>query len=75
MASFYVRRDGVAAPFGVCHILAGMDFAMPAKTQHYHERLSAFMTDFVFPAEAEYDCHRIEAGPNDHTLPPIVEER
>jgi hypothetical protein len=49
-----------------------MDFAMSAKAQDYHKRLSAFMTEFVFPAEAEYDRHRAEAGPNDHTVPPVV---
>jgi acyl-CoA dehydrogenase len=51
-----------------------MDFAMSAKASDYHKRLSDFMTEFVFPAEAEYDRFRHEAGPNDHTVPPIVEE-
>jgi acyl-CoA dehydrogenase len=51
-----------------------MDFAMSAKAQDYHKRLSAFMTEFVFPAEAEYHRYRVEAGPDDHTVPPIVEE-
>jgi acyl-CoA dehydrogenase len=54
--------------------VAGMDFAMSAKASDYHKRLSDFMTEFVFPAEAEYDRFRHEAGPNDHTVPPIVEE-
>jgi acyl-CoA dehydrogenase len=54
--------------------VAVMDFAMSAKAQDYHKRLSAFMTEFVFPAEAEYDRYRGEAGPNDHTVPPIIEE-
>jgi acyl-CoA dehydrogenase len=31
-----------------------MDFAMSAKAADYHKRLSAFMTEHVFPAEAEY---------------------
>ncbi|ORV58125.1 acyl-CoA dehydrogenase [Mycobacterium fragae] len=51
-----------------------MDFAMSAKASDYHKRLSDFMTEYVFPAEAEYDRYRHEAGPNDHTVPPIVEE-
>ena len=51
-----------------------MDFAMSAKAQDYHERLSAFMTEFVFPAEAEYERYRTERGPDDHTLPPVMEE-
>jgi acyl-CoA dehydrogenase len=51
-----------------------MDFAMSAKAQDYYKRLSAFMTEFVFPAEASYQRYRSEHGPNDHTLPPVVEE-
>jgi acyl-CoA dehydrogenase len=51
-----------------------MDFAMSAKAQDYHERLSDFMTEFVFPAEASYERYRAERGPNDHTVPPVVEE-
>jgi acyl-CoA dehydrogenase len=51
-----------------------MDFAMSAKAKDYHNRLSDFMTGYVFPAEAEYDRYRHEAGPHDHTVPPIVEE-
>src|ERR1700753_2602185 len=55
-------------------MVADMDFAMSAKASDYHKRLSDFMTDYVFPAEADYDQYRHEAGPNDHTVPPIVEE-
>ncbi len=47
---------------------------MSAKASDYHKRLSDFMTEFVFPAEAEYDNYRHEAGPNDHTVPPVIEE-
>jgi acyl-CoA dehydrogenase len=51
-----------------------MDFAMTAKGQDYHKRLTAFMTEFVFPAEESYDRYRHAAGPDDHTVPPVVEE-
>src|ERR1700737_127661 len=51
-----------------------MDFSMSAKAQDYHKRLSAFMTEFVFPAEAEYDGYRLEKGPGDHTVPPVIED-
>jgi acyl-CoA dehydrogenase len=51
-----------------------MDFAMSAKGQDYHQRLTDFMTEFVFPAEASYDAYRHEKGPDDHTVPPVVEE-
>jgi acyl-CoA dehydrogenase len=51
-----------------------MDFAMSAKAQDYHQRLTDFMVEFVFPAEHSYDQYRLEAGPHDHTVPPVVEE-
>ncbi|WP_159231813.1 acyl-CoA dehydrogenase family protein [Mycolicibacterium vanbaalenii] len=51
-----------------------MDFAMSAKGQDYHDRLTSFMTEHVFPAEASYEAYRHEKGPDDHTVPPVVEE-
>jgi acyl-CoA dehydrogenase len=51
-----------------------MDFAMSVKAQDYHKRLTDFMVEHVFPAEAEYHRYREEAGPKDHTVPPVVEE-
>jgi acyl-CoA dehydrogenase len=51
-----------------------MDFAMSAKATDYHRRLSEFMAERVFPAEAPYDAYRAEAGPGDFTVPPILEE-
>ena len=56
------------------HIVAVMDFAMSAKAADYHARLTDFMTEHVFPAEASYHAYREEKGPNDHTVPPVVEE-
>lgn len=47
---------------------------MSAKASDYHKRLSDFMTEYVFPAEADYDKYRDEAGPHDHTVPPVIEE-
>ncbi len=47
---------------------------MSATAQDYHDRLTAFMVEHVFRAEAEYERHRQEQAPGDHTLPPIVEE-
>lgn len=47
---------------------------MSAKGQDYYGRLTAFMTEHVFPAEASYDAYRHEKGPDDHTVPPVVEE-
>jgi acyl-CoA dehydrogenase len=51
-----------------------MDFAMSAKGQDFHDRLTAFMTEEVFPAEESYDAYRLKAGPGDHTVPPVIEE-
>jgi hypothetical protein len=38
-----------------------MDFAMSAKTADYHRRLSTFMIEHIFPAEAGYE-RRVEIG-------------
>jgi len=51
-----------------------MDFALSEKGQDYHKRLTDFMTEFVFPAEKDYDAYRHEKGPDDHTVPPVIEE-
>jgi acyl-CoA dehydrogenase len=51
-----------------------MDFAMSAKAQDFHQRLSDFMTEFVFEAEASYERYRAEKGPDNHTVPPVIEE-
>jgi acyl-CoA dehydrogenase len=51
-----------------------MDFAMSATAHDHYERLTEFMTEFVFPAEESYERYRAEAGPRDHTVPPVVEE-
>ncbi|MBO0678601.1 acyl-CoA dehydrogenase family protein [Mycolicibacterium sp. S2-37] len=51
-----------------------MDFAMSDKARDHHARLTDFMTEHVFPAEAEYHRYREEAGPKDHTVPPVVED-
>ena len=48
---------------------------MSAKAQDYHKRLTAFMTEFVFPAEEAYARYRYEAGPDDHTVPPVIEDK
>lgn len=47
---------------------------MSDKGQDYYNRLTDFMVEHVFPAEASYDAYREEKGPKDHTVPPVVEE-
>jgi acyl-CoA dehydrogenase len=39
-----------------------------------HAELLDFMQGSVFPAEAAYDAYRAERGPEDHTVPPVIEE-
>ena len=51
-----------------------MDFARSDKAQDYHQRLTDFMVEHVFPAEHAYDQYRLQAGRDDHTVPPVVEE-
>ncbi|ORX00051.1 acyl-CoA dehydrogenase family protein [Mycolicibacillus trivialis] len=51
-----------------------MDFTMSARGAEYHQRLSDFMVEHVFPAEGAYTEYRAQAGPGDHTVPPVVEE-
>jgi acyl-CoA dehydrogenase len=51
-----------------------MDFQPSAKAQELSARMWDFLNVKVLPAEAEYDAYREEAGPHDHTLPPVVEE-
>jgi acyl-CoA dehydrogenase len=67
------RHDAVFE-IDTCPIVTVMDFSMSAKAQDHHKRLTEFMTEFVFPAEASYDRYREDAGPKDHTVPPVVEE-
>ncbi|HEX5145194.1 MAG TPA: acyl-CoA dehydrogenase family protein [Mycobacterium sp.] len=47
---------------------------MSAKGQEYHDKLTKFMVEHVFPAEAAYDAYREEKGPKDFTVPPVVED-
>lgn len=51
-----------------------MDFAMSATATDYHRRLTDFIVEHVVPAEASYEHYRRQVGPNDHTVPPVVEE-
>ncbi|HEY5151908.1 MAG TPA: acyl-CoA dehydrogenase family protein [Mycobacterium sp.] len=47
---------------------------MSAKAADHHKRLTEFMVEQVFPAEKSYDEYRAAVGPNDFTVPPVVEE-
>jgi acyl-CoA dehydrogenase len=50
-------------------------YAPPSdKALQLYDELVDFMRSEVFPAEASYDSYREEVGPDDHTVPPVVEE-
>jgi acyl-CoA dehydrogenase len=53
------------------------DHSLPAPSERavdLHGRMVEFMRTEVLPAEQAYADHRRAAGPDDHTLPPVVEE-
>jgi acyl-CoA dehydrogenase len=51
-----------------------MDFQPSAKADDLSALMWDFLNDRILPAEAVYDAQRAAAGPDDHTLPPVVEE-
>ena len=51
-----------------------MDFDHSPKALDLLDRMQDFMDTSVFPAEEEYDAYRRAKGPEDHTLPPVVEQ-
>ena len=51
-----------------------MDFESSARAQELSAKMWDFLNERVLPAEAVYDAYRAEVGPDDHTLPPVVEE-
>ena len=44
------------------------------RARELYDRMLEFMRERVLPAEADYHAYRAKAGPEDHTLPPVVEE-
>ncbi|GAB87845.1 acyl-CoA dehydrogenase family protein [Gordonia rubripertincta] len=51
-----------------------LDLRPSAKASELREELIAFMHSDVFPAEQRYEEERGFAGPDDHDVPPVVEE-
>ncbi|WP_017538492.1 MULTISPECIES: acyl-CoA dehydrogenase family protein [Nocardiopsis] len=51
-----------------------MDFGLSPKARDHLSRLEEFMDACVYPAEPAYRQWREEAGPDDHRLPPVMEE-
>ena len=50
-----------------------MDFELTARCRDFQERLSAFMEERIYPAEAVYEEQLRESG-DPHSHPPIMEE-
>ena len=56
---------------------SGMYPAYPAPSdaaRAHYDAMVAFVRDHVLPAEAAYDAYREQAGPDDHVVPPVMEE-
>jgi acyl-CoA dehydrogenase len=51
-----------------------MDFAPSPRAQELSAQMWDFLNERILPSEAVYDAYREQVGPNDHTLPPVVEE-
>jgi acyl-CoA dehydrogenase len=44
------------------------------RARELYDRMLAFMRERVLPAEADYHEYRQKGGPEDHSVPPVVEE-
>jgi acyl-CoA dehydrogenase len=53
---------------------SAIGLAPSARARDLHDAMITFMRDRVLPAEHAYEHHRAQAGPDDHTVPPVVEE-
>lgn len=51
-----------------------LDLRPSPRALELREKLVEFMHEHVFPAEAAYEEHRRAGGPDDHSVPPVVEE-
>jgi acyl-CoA dehydrogenase len=44
------------------------------RARELYDRMLEFLRERVLPAEADYHAYRAKAGPEDHSVPPVVEE-
>jgi acyl-CoA dehydrogenase len=51
-----------------------VDFSLSNQAQDYLGRLTEFMDSHVYPAEPAYDEWRRAQGPDNHDLPPVMED-
>lgn len=54
--------------------VASLDLRPSRKALELREKLVEFMHSHVFPAERAYEEYRRQVGPQDSTVPPVVEE-
>ncbi|MDX6740115.1 acyl-CoA dehydrogenase family protein [Actinocorallia sp. A-T 12471] len=55
--------------------MSAYDLPAPSpRARDLHDRMIEFMRERVLPAEAEYLAYRKAAGPDGHTVPPVVEK-
>jgi acyl-CoA dehydrogenase len=54
--------------------LANLDLRLSPRGAELVAEMTAFMQEDVLPAEAAYHQHRAAGGPDDHTVPPVIEE-
>lgn len=54
--------------------VASLDLRPSERAVKLRRNLSDFMYSHVFPAEHVYEAYRMNAGPNDHAVPPVVED-
>jgi acyl-CoA dehydrogenase len=50
------------------------DLRLSDRGQVLYDAMADFMRECVLPAEPAYHAHRRSAGPDDHSVPPVVEE-
>lgn len=55
-------------------VAPGLDLRPSPRAAALRAVLLEFMNERVFPAEVAYHAHRAARGPNDHTVPPVVED-
>ncbi|MDQ0382979.1 acyl-CoA dehydrogenase family protein [Amycolatopsis thermophila] len=55
--------------------MVGYELPAPSpRAVELRDAMARFMRERVLPAEARYHAERAAAGPDDHTVPPVVEE-
>ncbi|WP_433533083.1 acyl-CoA dehydrogenase family protein [Micromonospora sp. CA-263727] len=54
--------------------MSGPDLRLSSQGEQRYAEMVAFLRDEVLPAEPAYHRHRAAGGPDDHSVPPVIEE-